>query len=1011
MSAIVHERIEDELADKARADGLHDFGRLGPTSRFNDGRNEAFAPSVTGRSAYEFDEDTVMDVTFGTGDVRDGTWRSLKSQGQSARAIWESLPDGGTSSQQYFVFSQQGDQTARPYRIKRVVFMGPTGGVKKGAQLASELDLDGAVLQVDFNHHGFLSRLKEGETTFAGRPRAKIGYLHTAATLNDPASKTPPTDRIFQPDSAGVELTAYVQTSGTTVFPGGKPFDRTSPLNNFVSQYDVELSGIQTKTMFGSRGRAKQAVDIKFTSGRETTVISDSKGQNSPAQLQSFIVRLLAKLGIPRARFDLSTKWQQKRSGDWLQVLHARLLKTMTFNPPLPPTALPYFVSHDRIAIAYALEMGMNCLFFTDDSVIEFRNDEQSPAMLAAQSRACQDALAAIPEGRKAQLQQFANDLRTAQQASLASFADATMLAINQLGAAIPANQVNLASLEASIRTILTGFMKYTHVEQLYPTLAGLVSDARSADPCVSHSGYTSLQALYDQHEGNAVIPRMFHTQFERSMLYKTAAEWTIEPSGFVNRLRGFVGVPADGRDRYLFLPFLQSSKNVPAKEGVVRVFQTLQGLLGNDDLLTLWGAQTASRKARVRMGLNNLFGQVYIFLKTIPVETPTDAAAASVSFFTNTVGDQAEAPPEPVGPDGRPQLGFVNQTTLQAIATTKDTLQSEPDVPLEEDRQQGGWRDGSRPTTTIGIDHDQCTDPVLYAYVDYASVLFLLLQSPTLSQSDRSRITDIVQRVPSPAILTGIGARETALQDDRSATERGWGFGGGRRPLYGGVVMTQTMTQEPPLETRELPLAADVKYSLLLLGSKEAEYNTYKLAGAPDHLVADYWRAIQFLVGASQLPNTSKNALALWDFFSHATFLNDEDVAAVFSIDLLAARTFRLFFSALQQYQPMTRPENAGVYFREAAASLAPLYRATAEPTSVSALQTQLQTLKKTILDRYGVTVKVFPGQGQVLAPGVKNPQTPEELRAARLRTFRAGSRKPLYRRTYRRPRTSTTP
>jgi hypothetical protein len=74
-------------------------------------------------------------------------------------------------------------------------------------------------------------------------------------------------------------------------------------------------------------------------------------------------------------RFLFNTKLQQKRSGDWLQVLACAVLKSRALKQYNPPGTAPreqeiekkitkvYFVTHDRVALAFALLLGVECIY------------------------------------------------------------------------------------------------------------------------------------------------------------------------------------------------------------------------------------------------------------------------------------------------------------------------------------------------------------------------------------------------------------------------------------------------------------------------------------------------------------------------------------------------------------------------------------------------------------------------------------------------------------------------
>jgi hypothetical protein len=177
-----------------------------------------------------------------------------------------------------------------------------------------------------------------------------------------------------------VHLKPYYQKTGITIFPGNVSYDKSVPTNNFNTQYEVELSELVTKTIIGRK--RKDSVTIKFTQGKNVATVSDSKAQNSIESLKPFVAKLLNKLGTadpttkPKLHFELGTKWMQKRSGDWLQVLHAAMAHTLDLldspndmsGSSISPETTPFFVTHDRVALAYALAMGVSSIYFFNNS-------------------------------------------------------------------------------------------------------------------------------------------------------------------------------------------------------------------------------------------------------------------------------------------------------------------------------------------------------------------------------------------------------------------------------------------------------------------------------------------------------------------------------------------------------------------------------------------------------------------------------------------------------------------
>jgi hypothetical protein len=926
--------LQNTLADSARADGLHDFGPIGPTKTAD--RTDAFDRSVIGQSFNNWtNEDLVLNAIFNNTNVR---------------GLLDSLTDGATAGPYTTI-------TGHDYRIKRVVFMGPGAG-KGGAQLASEIKLDGSVLQVDFNHHGFLSRLKTGPAA----PEVNVGYIWSAATVNDPASKTPPQDGIFKPGGEGVTLTAYEQTSGVTPFPGSQPYDKAAPTKNFVSTYDLELSGIIKKVSFGRR--VKDIVTLKFTDPptKRTVLISDSKGQNSPAQLNGFITKLLASLGSEKAKFELSTKWQQKRSGDWLQVLHAALLSTMTFTPALPGGYHTFFVSHDRIAIGYALAMGISCLYFKDDSIVVFDSRPENPD--AARER-CIAGLATFTPQQQGQLVGwfFGQDTQRGHTAGLNDIRNQTLA---QLATAVTTNcsaltgSLPLDRLEASVKDALKAALRYTFLEKSFPDEATLRAGVQSADPCAQYKFFATVDSLFRQHEGEIAIPQSFFGQFERTMVFKTLSDWRIEPSSSIpSRLMSFVrqqGETPDSRDSFAFFPFIQNSGSSVLKETIARAFRSVLDRLKDPAYLDTLGRMTASRKARVLVGLTNILEQGLLYLKTVAVpDTQVAADAAEFVAYMATPGVVADA-------EG---AGVVNRITLSEVVAAKLSTQSIPDSsPEEAGEMVGGWRAGSRLIEGTEIDFDQCADPLLYAMIEYFMVL-------------------------GPADARASAAQISGLVTSRDPTQ---GRGGTRRSLYGGGVITQTMTQTAPSTPTDSRPADIIQICGLLTAGRLAR-DSWKLVGAPMDVIAYYAKVTSLLSALLAAEATWPLARAMYDLTSHCTYMTDEDFATAFSINAATEdpRVYRLQFSAMEDHLPLQVPAEPAKHLLAAQATLSAIW-ASLPPNSgdtPDSIRATAEGLMRTIGGRYGRSAPVFPGVGVPLQPGTVVLRDAAAVRQARVAAF----------------------
>ena len=235
-------------------------------------------------------------------------------------------------------------------------------------------DGDEAAIVVDFSQHHFIEDLTSGiKTDF------QVHYLMTPEVVNDPAGKPNVNNRsLFDIQDNGVRLKSYVQSDDAsttyTRFDDSDP----SPSNNFFSNYDFTLSPI--KQIFTKQKAEKliTTLNIKYdvVPGKPLTdTIEDSKGENSITTVLGYLRKLLEQVRVKSdnaAKFNFNSKIQQKRGGDWFQALcciDARsriiteILPTRGRPTKLSPNCPVYLVTHDRIAVSFALLNGVNVIY------------------------------------------------------------------------------------------------------------------------------------------------------------------------------------------------------------------------------------------------------------------------------------------------------------------------------------------------------------------------------------------------------------------------------------------------------------------------------------------------------------------------------------------------------------------------------------------------------------------------------------------------------------------------
>jgi len=235
-----------------------------------------------------------------------------------------------------------------------------------------------AAFIVDFSQNGFLEKFTQGIRDPTNN--YTIHYLMTPEVVNDPAGKPNINEKSLFANNGGIQLFSYIQTDPSpscyTAFNVNEP----NPANNFFSNYDFTLSPIKSIYQKGKAEKQITTLNIKYDDNSSkplTDTIEDSKGENSITTVLGYLKNIVSKLtdsGIGNSKvltFNFNSKVQQKRGGDWFQALSCLDVKNREFIQILPtrgnivklPDMPVYFVTHDRIAVAYALLNGVNVIY------------------------------------------------------------------------------------------------------------------------------------------------------------------------------------------------------------------------------------------------------------------------------------------------------------------------------------------------------------------------------------------------------------------------------------------------------------------------------------------------------------------------------------------------------------------------------------------------------------------------------------------------------------------------
>ena len=394
--------FKNELAYLSRSDAHHDLGELFKDTMYKKDEKvrKAFDSGLPVPATVAFHEgdafaSVVISATNSAGNTINIHTGNNKQEDYLQEAL-NQVPDctkGDTGAFSTFAIGVGGD-TIFKYRVVRFVTQCSNNASFKGEDLhaiACKSDfgktfvtntklgedvLEAAII-VDFSQHHFMEDLASGVSN-----NFKIHYLMTPEVVNDPAGKPNVNNKsLFGLPDKGIKLISYVQTDPEPISYTKYNEFEPSTSNNFFSNYDFTLSPI--KQIFTKQKAEKliATLNISYNGGGKplTDTIEDSKGENSITTVLGFLKKILTQIqdikgggGTPIEKFNFNSKIQQKRGGDWFQALSCLTAKNRTYTQILPTRGKPsplnstcpvYLVTHDRIAVAFALLNGVNVIY------------------------------------------------------------------------------------------------------------------------------------------------------------------------------------------------------------------------------------------------------------------------------------------------------------------------------------------------------------------------------------------------------------------------------------------------------------------------------------------------------------------------------------------------------------------------------------------------------------------------------------------------------------------------
>lgn len=224
---------------------------------------------------------------------------------------------------------------------------------------------------------------------------AAFYYIYGPEVVNDPAGKKPLDHKCFNKYDGqtgnGAKLYPCISNEPPNIlynYAWVDNEDKTklpkNPYDMFYTNLNFQLSELQYeythKTLKYTTNMNIYLHESDKPSKSEN--ITDSGLQNSISNLLTKIKSLFTIFKPMHAHhnkrneyiFSINSKFQQKRTGDWLQVLLCLLIKQRRFKLFAKTGASlrteiqneidnVYFVTHDHIALAFALFVGVECIF------------------------------------------------------------------------------------------------------------------------------------------------------------------------------------------------------------------------------------------------------------------------------------------------------------------------------------------------------------------------------------------------------------------------------------------------------------------------------------------------------------------------------------------------------------------------------------------------------------------------------------------------------------------------
>lgn len=349
-------------------------------------------------------------------------------------------------------------------------------------------------LVIDAASIGLIDILSRG--TFTGK-RPIVYYIYGPEVVHDPATKKHPSSPDFKDPTVwleGVELIPCVSLNPSSFVYSYdyNPSDTTGLyLNKFFTNFHFELSELK-ETPKGKTIEYSTDLTIKAFDGDKIKFIDESIDSKSKSDI-TFLTKIIGALkgafkSGDEKEFQYAISFLKKMSGDWLQVLLTLAIASRTrgFTPYKGAIRQnitgkidrALFVTHDQIALSFALLMKVECLFTHHGPVegnpslhsaflFSLPNEETLNASIIAKAEALGTNYEGDITSLTTGLTKYNEDYKTALNSSkmdLASYLDGYLK-----GDVITPFEVDV--FDKYVKTIFTTALKFVATKKLLPVL------------------------------------------------------------------------------------------------------------------------------------------------------------------------------------------------------------------------------------------------------------------------------------------------------------------------------------------------------------------------------------------------------------------------------------------------------------------------------------------------------------------------------------------------------------